>query len=145
MRRFQITSLLAVVLLPAAFLVSSCGKSGGQAVVSVAANRVWTDSGLDVASGQTLSVDATGKVWASKTLSYGPEGEPNRPDWQKYSVIAEAPHLGLIAKIGEDGGPFFLGRSYQARLTGAGRLYLGVNDKDAANNKGEFTVTVNVR
>ncbi len=136
---------LSLLLVIPAVVGVSCGAPPQNAVVTVAADRVWTDSGLDVAQGRELTVEADGKVWASPTLSYGPEGESRRPEWKQYSVIAEAPHLGLIGKIGENGTPFFLGRSYQARLAASGRLYLGVNDRDAANNKGEFTVKVTVR
>lgn len=136
--------VVAVAVVPVA-IIAGCGGAPQQAVVTVVGNQVWTDSGIAVKSGQTISVEAKGTVWANPTLSYGPEGEPNRPDWKKYSVIAEAPHLGLIAKIGEDTTPFFLGRSYQARVAASGRLYLGVNDNDASNNSGEFTVTVTVK
>ncbi len=145
MTRFHAVSVTVLCTIIAAALATSCGGGAQQAVVTVAADRVWTDAGVTVEEGQTLSLDAEGTVWASPSVSYGPEGEPNRPDWKKYSVIPEAPHLGLIARIGEKGAPFFVGRSYQARATASGRLWLGVNDHDAANNKGEFKVTVSVK
>ena len=84
-------------------------------------------------------------MWANTTLSYGPEGEANRPEWKQYSLIPEAPHLGLIAKVGDEGPPFFVGATYQAPSTATGRLFLGVNDRDVANNRGELTATVSVR
>ncbi|NWG00489.1 MAG: hypothetical protein HXY19_06060 [Thermoanaerobaculaceae bacterium] len=145
MRLLRSALPLTALLVVPAVLGLSCGAPPQNTVVAVAADRVWTDSGLDVTKGREITIEAEGKVWANPTLSYGPEGESRRPEWKQYSVIAEAPHLGLIAKIGEDGAPFFLGRSYQARLATSGRLYLGVNDKDTANNKGEFTVKVTVR
>jgi len=134
-------AVAAVSLAP----TTACRRRPIEAVVKVPANQSWVDTGLTLEAGRTLSIVASGRVWANASLSFGPEGVADRPEWKQYSIVPEAPHLGLIAKIGDEGAPFFLGSSYQARLTATGKLFLGVNDRDVANNRGELTVTISAR
>lgn len=146
MGRKIVTAVVALAAWAAVLTeTTACRQAASEAVVKVPASQSWADTGLAVDKGRTFSIVASGRVWANAALSYGPEGEPNRPEWKQYSLIPEAPHLGLIAKVGEDGTPFFVGAAYEAPSTATGRLFLGVNDRDVANNRGEFTATVSAR
>ncbi len=52
------------------------------------------------------------------------------------------PAFCLIGKVGEDGTPFYVGARYDGTADRAGRLWLGINDDDPADNRGRFRVTV---
>ncbi|MCX6238843.1 MAG: hypothetical protein NTY07_14985, partial [Bacteroidia bacterium] len=112
-------------------------------IVKVDGKKIWTDAGVDVVKGQQISLTASGRVYANNTVQCGPEGITNRPDWNTYCVVNGKPVAGLIMKIG-NGNPFFAGNSYTFSAPQNGRIFLGVNDKDVGNNKGEFIVILSV-
>jgi hypothetical protein len=110
--------------------------------VNVAADVAWTDTGIDVRSGQALYFNGSGRIRWGKDRRDGPEGEggshhnPNRP-------IPSRPGAALIGKIGSGSDVFFIGKDDGAiRMRGSGRLYLGVNDDYLLDNSGSFQVTV---
>ena len=49
--------------------------------ISVNGKKTWTDTGIDVVKGQKIRITATGTVYANASVSGGPEGILNRPDW----------------------------------------------------------------
>lgn len=124
--------------------VAGCAKPVTRDVV-VAGTESWTDTGLDLVLGNKVTIEATGEVFANPTVSGGPDGVPDRPEWAKYNVVAEAPHVALVGKIGEDGAPFLVGAETSFVVKVDGRLFLGPNDKDVRNNRGEFVATITVR
>jgi hypothetical protein len=130
------------LVIGATLCLLACGGPGG---ITVPADQTWTDTGVRVAVGQELQITARGTVHAGPALSCGPEGFANRPDWDRYSVISGAPHIALIGRIGSDGEPFYVGASYTGRADRSGTLYFGVNDRDAANNRGSYAATIEVR
>lgn len=132
---------VAVVLVLA---VVACAKPVVRDVV-VAGDRSWTDTGIDVVLGKQVNIKATGEVFANATVSGGPDGIPGRPEWARYNVVEDAQHAALIGKIGEDGTPFLVGADASFVVRVDGRLFLGCNDKDTRNNRGEFVATVTVR
>lgn len=120
----------------------ACGRTSGKSsTVTVPCQKTWTKTAIQVKPGQKLTLTATGQLKGGG-FTFGPEGTQDHPEWARYSLVPEWPHLALIGKVGEDGSPFLVGRSYSAQLVGGGELYLGVNDLDAENNDGSFTVTV---
>ena len=125
----------------AVVVVAACGGD----TITVPAASTWTDTGRHVVQGQSILISARGQVRASPTLSCGPEGFPDRPQWSKYSVIPDVPHGALIGKIGHDGRAFPVGRQLTGRADRDGELFLGINDRDASNNKGGFVVRLEVR
>ena len=71
---------------------------------------------------------------------------PDRPSARTFNVegLEEANHNSLIGRIGEAGAPFQVGSQLQSTADTDGRLFLGINDVDVANNAGEFTATITV-
>jgi hypothetical protein len=136
-------TVLLVILLVAVTL--GCGKKPGGTEVSVLGTQGWTDSGLDVVANQIVLVKASGQVFANPTVSVGPDGTSSHPEWKQHCVIPDAPHAGLIGKIGQNGAPFMVGSERSIQAAAAGRLYLGINDKHTANNKGAFKAVITLK
>lgn len=110
--------------------------------VSVSASEHWTDTGVEVRSGQEIYFDASGQVTWGRDRRDGPEGErgsprnPGRP-------IPNRAGAALIGKVGGSGDPFFIGNDETAiRVRSSGRLYLGINDDFLLDNSGRFQVIV---
>jgi hypothetical protein len=142
-----------VLCLLIAMCILACGKSQVKQVtvdtfsktIAVSGKMQWTDTQIDLKSGDRLSVEAEGTVYANATVFCGPDGVPGRPDWkEKYNLLKTANHESLIGKIGESGQIFFVGKSLDMNADTTGRLFLGVNDNDVANNKGEFKVKITI-
>lgn len=105
------------------------------------ASNGWTDSGLMVRKGQRLRVSAQGRVSLGAGLYSTPTGLPRQADRDK--LMRDQPTGGLIAVIGDDNDEFiFLGAGREFVASRDGRLFLGVNEGNLADNTGAYEVTV---
>jgi hypothetical protein len=111
-------------------------------MIRVRGTERWTDTGINVRAGDTLSFDAQGTVQLSESgndiAGVGGARSGRR--------AAEAPLTNqtagaLIARIGNSD-TLFIGNRRSVRAPAAGRLYLGVNDDHLADNSGDFQVMV---
>jgi len=128
-------------------------------VIAVAGDDAWTDTGLEVASGDVISFRAEGKI----TLQKGnPEAEcgPGGYDLQTLQQVITGRNLGsLIGKVvigvtvlvdeltkeerREEAAVFFyVGAESRIEMPAKGRLFLGINENVIGDNAGEFRVTV---
>lgn len=142
--RSRAASLLSLAALAAATMAVGCGDRTST-TVSVPAGQTWTDTRIAIRAGQHVTITASGKVEAKPRLACGPGGFTDQPQWKIYSVIPAVPHLALIGKVGAEGAPFAVGEHLEATADRDGALFLGVNDKDAANNRGGYEATITVR
>jgi len=115
--------------------------TAGQSI-AVAADRAWSDTGINVRAGDTVTVTADGRIrLAQNTRDFvtaaGVEGRVAD------ATMPNAPIGGLIARFG-DSAPVFVGLSRTIRVPRAGRLYLGVNDSYFDDNTGQYNVRVDV-
>lgn len=109
--------------------------------LSVPANRAWTSTGIFVRQGDLVRFNASGQVQLSggrddvATLAGSTSGRtaPGSP----VNALAGA----LIGRVG-NGAPFGIGNQTEVRMPDAGELWLGVNDNDVNDNRGEFRVEV---
>jgi hypothetical protein len=122
------------------------GTSGGQQqrTVRVSGQLRWTDTGITVRAGDTLTLDASGSMQLSddaKDMASPAGSTLNRraPDAPVLNQLAG----GLIARI-DNFGPIFLGGRRTSTIPVTGRLYFGVNDDHLPDNRGEFVVNVSV-
>lgn len=105
-----------------------------------AADR-WTDTGIYVRPGTTVTVTATGRITLSNESDEAtPAGSPSGRRAQN-APLPDQPAGMLIARIGISE-PMPIGASRSFRVTREGRLYLGVNDDHLPDNAGTFQVTV---
>jgi hypothetical protein len=116
---------------------------GGQTkwTVDIPGTAEWTATPADCRVGDVLGITATGSVFHSPTRSTGPDGDPN-PDLQRFSVITDANHAGLIGSIDRARPYFFVGEKRTFRCPTDGTLFLGINDAGVGNNHGTFLATI---
>jgi hypothetical protein len=142
-------------------------KTASQTRVEVPMYRAWTETGLQVSPGQTLTITASGRgVWKNISPSNpnatpnafeecSPEGtSPNAIDYhsniQKYQT-SSANKGALIGRIG-NGKPFKVGENFTKKVTESGVLYLGINDMKPeidpsawTDNSGGFQAQVRIK
>jgi hypothetical protein len=108
----------------------------------VVANAAWTDTGIDVASGQNIYVEASGEIRWGPNRRADPAGERNSPN-NAARPMPNRPGAALIGRVGDSNDYFFVGDDRNAiRVRSLGRLFLGVNDDNLQDNTGYFTVIV---
>ncbi len=104
-------------------------------------NNGWNDAGLMVRRGQRLRITASGRVSLGNGVFATPTGLPRVADNDK--LMRNEPTGALIAVIGDDNDEFiFIGANREFVATRDGRLFLGVNESNLADNSGTYDVTV---
>jgi non-specific serine/threonine protein kinase len=117
--------------------------------VSVPGTQAYTDTGIDLAVGDSVTITATGTIEHNiadpQGTMVGPDGDL-RPQFRQFNVpgLPSANHAALIGKVGDSGAPFVVGHAYGFTASDAGRLFLGINDVGVANNGGSFTAIITV-
>ena len=112
--------------------------------VVVTANVPWTDSGIDVRSGQEIYLNAGGIIrWGAGDRRDGPDGEKSSPSNPRRPMPNRAAGA-LIGRVGADSNDFIFLGSEQGpiRMRSSGRLFLGINDDVFTDNQGNFRVVV---
>jgi hypothetical protein len=133
----------------ATFNTSSYSTSGpfydeGGPTFVVPATQRWTDTGIDIHAGDTITIDAYGTV----RLSADPNdvADPLGSHLGRRAADAplrNSPAGALVARIGN--ATVLIGdHRTLTRYPFSGRLYLGVNDDYLNDNSGQYTVSVNV-
>jgi hypothetical protein len=125
--------------------VATAGQGGTPAgAVLVKGNQAWNDTGITVKKGDRLTFSATGQITygPNADMTAGPDGNASL-HMPQYPVPA-LPVGALIGRIGLTGSSVFgIGANTQPiEMPAGGRLLLGVNDNQTADNTGAFTVTV---
>jgi hypothetical protein len=112
-------------------------------IAIVMANTPWSDTSVDVRSGQTVYFGAQGEVRWGRDRRDGPEGENNSPS-NPNRPMPNRPAAALVGKVGTDSNDiFFIGAEQgPIRMRASGRLYLGINDDFYNDNSGNFRVVV---
>lgn len=119
------------------------GLSSRDRMITVPARQAWTDTGIDVKTGDVVRFAAEGTVLWGAGREDGPAGEINSPMNDRRPVPAR-PAGALIGRIGTSPSDvFFIGDDRGSfRVRSSGRLYLGVNDHSYGDNSGSFEVRV---
>lgn len=111
--------------------------------VNVDGTQPWTDTGIDLSSGNAVTITASGTVYfaAGPALPYGPDGNTSCTAGPDFT----APGLHCFSLVGNiaNGTPFQVG-SNNSILAASGRLYLGVNDNVFTDNSGSWSATVTI-
>jgi hypothetical protein len=121
---------------------ASDGRRGR--MITVSATTRWTDSGIDVISGDVVSFSVAGTVSLGDDRSLGAEGDLDAAAPAPRRPMPDRPAGALIGRIGTSpDDTFFIGAErLPFRVRTSGRLYLGVNDDALADDDGAFQVAV---
>jgi hypothetical protein len=113
--------------------------------MDVKASEAWTDTGLDLRSGDVLTIRAAGSLNLGQGKSAGPAGA-NRGfrDLIKSYPVNSAGLGALIGRIGSEdvATPFLVGANGRIQAARAGRLFLGINKSGNDSPEGSFHVKI---
>jgi hypothetical protein len=115
--------------------------------MDVTGNQPWTDTGVDLQPGQTVTIAAIGKLQYMDGSSPGPEGVARSwRDLIRAMPVNSAGRGALIGRWGSDEAsqPFLIGPSLQLPVRVAGRLFLGINGPSGDTANGGFHVKIEI-
>ena len=110
--------------------------------VLVSGQQKWTPSGLVVRRGDRLTFTTTGEI----QLSANPNdtataaGSPQRK--APGAPLPNANAGALIGRVGTNGPVFAIGDQNSLTVQESGQLFLGINDDETSDNRGEFRVKI---
>jgi len=130
-------SCVALPVLVAATFCLAQSPATSDHSFTISGTQTWTDTGVDLAAGDVVSVTAETKSGSG----CDPKGGSAAQSSDKLP-LASAASGALIAKISEQGSPEFVGGSGNVHSIEAGHLFLGVNEATASDCV--FTVKANV-
>jgi hypothetical protein len=103
----------------------------------------WTNSGWIVKKGQRIKITGDGEVSLGNGKKANPGGLYDLEDANK--LMQPVPTGALIAVIGDDNNDFiYVGREREFVAARDGALFLGLNEGNLADNKGAFTVKIEI-
>jgi PA-IL-like protein len=109
--------------------------------IRVAGNQAWTDTGITVNQGDHVVFQASGEITYGRSAGQTatPDGGADR---RAQYPVPSVPVGALIGKVGNSAA-FGIGtQSQPLPMPAAGRLMLGINDNELADNGGFYTVVV---
>ncbi|MGA8488965.1 MAG: LssY C-terminal domain-containing protein [Terriglobales bacterium] len=99
---------------------------------NVSTTQPWTDTGVDLQTGDVLNITASGKCDPQGVSGASTQGLP----------IADVLPGALIAKLQAQGTPVLIGSGKEVTVDAAGHLFLGANASAKPPCKGSFEVKV---
>jgi hypothetical protein len=143
---------LSLMLVPTMSVAAAATKAPTLVNVSVLPNKVFTDTGVALRSGDAITIRATGRIHfgAPPIDRLSAAGIPRGKLCDEINVRVPgnstwpAPKLdcwSLIARIGA-GAPFAIGNVKTFHAPTDGELFLGVNDNFLRDNSGKWSATL---
>ena len=109
--------------------------------VSVAGDKKWVDTGMDVNAGDKLHITATGTVDFSDKKGVTPAGASREwKDTLRDLMLLSAGRGALVGQVGNDRAatPFLVGADGTVTMLTSGRLFLGVNQDSLYKATGSY-------
>lgn len=113
--------------------------------LDIPGNQPWTDTGVDLQPGQTVTITATGTIQYLDGNSPGPQGAGRSwKDLIRSMPVNSAGRGALIGRWGSDDAaqPFLIGPNLKLPVRVTGRLFLGINGPSGDTATGSFHVTI---
>jgi len=113
--------------------------------VSVAGDKKWVDTGMDVNAGDKLHITATGTVDFGDKKGVTPAGAPREwKDTLRDLMLLSAGRGALVGQVGDDRAatPFLVGADGTVTMLTSGRLFLGVNQDSLYKATGAYEVHI---
>lgn len=123
------------------------GRSPREIAINVPATSRGTDAGIDVRSGDQITISATGTITAGRRVGdVGPDGARSTGIGINVRPLPTAGVGALIAYIrmanGQLSQAYLIGSSLTTTVPTDGRLILAINDDDYSDNSGSFSVRI---
>src|SRR5664280_1061525 len=115
------------------------------ATVTVAGDKTWVDTGMDVNAGDKLHITATGTVNMGNNTGVTPNGvQRGWVDTLRALTLPSAGRGALVGRIGNSDAatPFLIGADGTVLAPVAGRLYLGINQDSTQTPDGRYEVQI---
>jgi hypothetical protein len=115
--------------------------------VDVPGSASWTDTGLDLAAGQSVTITATGTLQFMDGGAPGPQGAARSwKDLLRSMPVNSAGRGALIGRIGSDDAaqPFLVGAELKLAVRAPGRLFLGINGPSGDSAQGSFHAKIEI-
>jgi hypothetical protein len=126
----------------------------GAVSVNVPGNQGWTDTGVSLSAGDTVTISASGLVTLTTDGHIPPMSPagfpPNCTAAEVYGQFfvpfpaVQLPCWSLIGQIGTVGPIFEVGANTVFQAQTSGELFLGVNDNNLGDNSGSWNAVVTV-
>jgi hypothetical protein len=138
MHHFQRDALNPDRLFTAVFILLCCSlaalcqtapASPAQYSFTISAAQSWTDTGVDLSPGDTLTFTSEAKPGAD--ASCVPQGSPSSSSDKL--PLSDAPAGALIAKLSDSAAPALVGSGRDLHSDAAGHLFLGLNQTTASD------------
>ena len=110
--------------------------------ITLPAEDQWKDTGINLKVDQNILFSIKGSITIEKDHKVFDYGELN-VKWNKNKQLPTQPTGAVIARIGEEGVPFYIGNNkapFKSRIKG--RLFIGINDFNYKDNEGKFSITI---
>jgi hypothetical protein len=134
---------------------ASASQSTTTNSVSIPGNQTWTDTGVALTAGESVSISMSGGITYLRGEHTGAAGESfangigcganqysNPPSSSEPFPAYGVPCWGSIFKIGTTGIPFPTGKAVTFVAPVSGELFIGVNDNFVSDNHGAFTASI---
>ncbi|HLZ40915.1 MAG TPA: LssY C-terminal domain-containing protein [Candidatus Sulfotelmatobacter sp.] len=136
-----------LISLPFPALLPAQSDAGSQLEFQVSAAQAWTDTGLDLQSGDVVKISASSSIAADKhTDSSAPVCSPaglTNSAAQSNLPLPSAPAGALIARLHvQDASPILVGNGTDLHVADPSHLFLGMNAAGTASCQGSITVKV---
>src|SRR5215831_14342047 len=107
---------------------------------------VWVDTGIDLQSGDTVAITATGQMqYTNARQANGPEVLPRGfSDLVRAMQVNDAGRGAVVGRIGstEANRPFLVGPQREARAPVGGRLFVAVNQSSFDRATGSYHLSI---
>ena len=132
-RSALLVGLFAVPAAAAQFQIATAGRDYS---FTISTAQPWTDTGVDLQTGDVLQFHATSSESCDPAGVTGAAGAG--------LPVVSAPAGALIARLQAQGVPVLIGSGKQVKAEEPGHLFLGVNASGAPPCSGSFTVKIHI-
>jgi hypothetical protein len=119
------------------------GEDVPPGAIRVPGNQQWTPTGMNVRKGDRLAFNVTGRIQLSDDVEDVAHAAGSLRERRAQGAPLPQNFAGaLIARVGNSA-PFPIGDvTAPVTMPADGQLFLGINDDEVSDNRGEFTVTI---
>ncbi|MGB7554496.1 MAG: LssY C-terminal domain-containing protein [Candidatus Korobacteraceae bacterium] len=120
-------------------------SAAGSANVTIAGDKTWIDTGMDVNAGDKLHITATGTVTMGNNTGVTPNGvQRGWVDTLRPLTLPSAGRGALVGRVGTSDAatPFLVGADGTVLVPFSGRLYLGINQDMTQAPDGKYQVHI---